>query len=301
MPSNSVIQCYDIGGTNLRAAIISGGEFLVPPEVVASEKGDVDELLLQVERLSHVQRKKASITAVDAVVLAVPGPVAKGYLLNSPPLDLTEAVHLPSRLSSVFEERNLIVGNDLAIAAYGEISRGLLGDNQGDFCLVSISTGIGVALARNHMVIPGNFEIGHIIVEFDEVKAQQCLNHRGCWASHVAGFGLSMMLREENIQLDLPEFFASDVSQQFMPRLKEYNARGFAQLINAYDPQVILVTGSLGLKQFEKIIPEKDEISKYCLFDKIPPIVKSTLGEYGGLWGAYYYGLSWLCEKNVDC
>jgi predicted NBD/HSP70 family sugar kinase len=70
--------------------------------------------------------------------------------------------------------------------------------------------------------------------------------------------------------------------------VKEYNAHGFGILVNAYDPEKIIIMGSVGMKEFDCIIPDKKDIARYTLVQTIPDVEPTLIGEDIGLYGAYY-------------
>ena len=73
--------------------------------------------------------------------------------------------------------------------------------------------------------------------------------------------------------------------------LDYYNALGIGNIINTYDPEMIIVMGPLGLNQFKSIIPTKKQIEKYTIIRPIPSIVKTYHSDDLGLLGAFAYGL----------
>ena len=75
-------------------------------------------------------------------------------------------------------------------------------------------------------------------------------------------------------------------------QIKSYNAHGFGNIVNAYDPEKIIVMGSVGIKQFDRIIPDKKSISKYSLVQTIPDIEPTQIGDDIGLYGAYYRAIN---------
>jgi hypothetical protein len=74
--------------------------------------------------------------------------------------------------------------------------------------------------------------------------------------------------------------------------VKEYNAHGFGVLVNAYDPEKIVIMGSVGMKQFDRIIPDKNDIARYTLVQTIPDVESTLIGGDIGLYGTYYRALS---------
>ena len=89
-------------------------------------------------------------------------------------------------------------------------------------------------------------------------------------------------------KLTTVEIFQEPKFKQLLGRVREYNAYGIGNLINAYDPEKIIVMGSLGLKQFNKVIPEPSLIRRYTMSKRIPEVLPTVLGEEIGLLGAFF-------------
>ena len=70
--------------------------------------------------------------------------------------------------------------------------------------------------------------------------------------------------------------------------MRSANAQGIGMMVNALEMEGIVVMGSLGIKQFETIIPSQKEIEKYTI-NPIPTIVKTELGDNIGLKGIYHF------------
>ena len=75
---NGFIECYDIGGTNIRAALIVDGKIEEPFINEKTEKNNVGSFVQQIKRVSSSLRKahpEISINNIQAASLAFPGPV----------------------------------------------------------------------------------------------------------------------------------------------------------------------------------------------------------------------------------
>ena len=78
--------------------------------------------------------------------------------------------------------------------------------------------------------------------------------------------------------------------------LKALNAQALGSIISAYDPGVIVIMGSLGLEQFDHLIPDSSEIENYTITRPIPRIVKTNFQDTIGVLGAYYAALEFLSD-----
>ncbi len=283
-----IIECYDIGGTNIRAALIINGKIKEPFLIERTDKRTRNSLINQIKSLSTILRKKhpkISPKQINATSMAVPGPVKHLKMLGSQPLEMKNTLDFGKSLKEFFESP-LVVDNDLNVASQGELT---FGKSEGikNFCLLTISTGIGVGVIINGMLYNRNTELGHCIIEKKADCANPCLGHNGCWVAQASGEGIKKTAERMGERIDALMVFNNTKYQKLIERVKEYNAHGIGNIINAYDPEKIIIMGSLGLKQYDKIIPEPERIRNYTLLKVVPEIRRTDLGENIGLLGAY--------------
>jgi|TARA_B100000959_G_scaffold281160_1_gene344598 predicted NBD/HSP70 family sugar kinase len=282
-----LIECYDIGGTNIRGALIADGRIQKLSFNVETIKGNIASLVQQVKNISTALRKQLNHqNRVKAVSMGVPGPVKNGIMLGSKPLNIGEDVEFQYLLGDYFNVP-LIVGNDLNMAARGELALGKYKGLQ-NFCLLTISTGIGVGIVINGTLYDRKTESGHNILETDHRLANPCLGHSGCWSAQSSGAAIDQTAMKLGVKMTTSEIFKDSRFQGAINKVREYNAHGIGSLVNAYDPEKIIVMGSLGLEQFDRIIPSAEMIRRYTLIRDIPEIVPTTLVENIGLYGAYF-------------
>ena len=285
-----LIECYDIGGTQLRGVIIHNHEMIDSPIIKNSPIGSIDKLVESIFNISKELRAPLlSNQKVDTVVLGFPGPVTGNYLDCSPPLNLSSRVDVIKKLSVSFKE-DILIENDLNIAARGEIHKGV-GKKKSNFCLITISTGIGVAAVFDGRVFDRRTELGHSILIPNDETAYACGDHKGCWVAHASGLGIENLISSEKLNTDVSGFFENVNNRKIFRKIRDINAQGIGNTINAYDPDAIIIMGSIGLNQFDKIIPSSSELESYTINRPIPSIIKTKLGNDIGLWGAYYFGL----------
>jgi glucokinase len=290
-----IIECYDIGGTNIRAAFIVNGKLKRPFVNERTNKSNIVSLVQQIQRISSSLRKKHPVFSAGQIMaasLAFPGPVEGTKLLGSKPLEFDEEIDLQNLLGDYFNIP-LIIGNDINMASQGELALGKFRDIK-NFCLLTLSTGIGVGVIINGSLYNRQTEVGHIVLENNSDLANPCLGHRGCWVAQASGAGIERTVEKMGRKLSSSEIFENPQFRDVVNKVKKYNAYGIGNLINAYDPEKIIIMGSLGLKQFNKVIPEPDMIKKYTLLKNIPEITPTSLGENIGLFGAYFSALNFL-------
>ncbi len=275
-----ITACYDVGGTNLRAALFRGDtlENLVKEPTQQDFCGQIKRVFMT----HHAPYKP------DVLAVVVPGPVENGILLKAPPLRISSPINLKETLAELCT--TVIVENDLNAAVHAELVYGK-GKQYKNFYLLTLSTGIGAGIVHDGKVIGGRSgEFGHNIIEQRSQFQFNCAcGNTGCWVSLASGMGISNLARQRFNEEKTAEevFFLAEKgnadARYIVSMVRQYNALGLSYMVNALDMEAIICMGSLGLHQFEKIIPDTSEIPS---MNPAPPIMKTELGDNIGLYGA---------------
>lgn len=296
-----LIECYDVGGTNIRGALIEyGSKKIIKSESHKTVRRDSNRFVEQIIDMSVSLRNSISSSQIDilAVSLGLPGPVKNGILLESPPLGFHSKLDISTELKKEIKE-TIYVDNDLNVAARAELHLGV-GKTVKNFYLLTISTGIGVGIVLNGKIIHGTCgEFGHSVLERDSNKANKCSCGRtGCWVAMASGYGIESTIKNKlknNMTVEnLFEIYneGDKNAKEIIDMARDYNAHGIGNMLNAFQVDEIVVMGSIGLNQFDRIIPSPEEIKKYTI-NEVPEIQPTSLGSNIGLLGAYILA----CEK----
>ncbi len=284
----SLIECFDVGGTSIRGAIIED-EKILSRKTISSTQTGFPALVSFIKNLSSEIRSEAKRAHVDCTVVGLPGPIHENILLNSGPLGILSSTALTPLINAF--SNPVKIENDLKLAVKAEFFRDQ-GKGLDSFYLLAISTGMGAGLVWNKNIVDGTMgEFGHIILDA-QANAPVCtLNHKGCWFSFSSGKGIQSLSGKS------PEdFFAlvkkgDEKAKLLVQKSRAANAHGLGTMLNVFAVQKIIIMGSLGMSQFAEIIPSEKEIQPFTLHP-VPPIVPTQLGDDIGLWGAYYSGVS---------
>jgi glucokinase len=177
---------------------------------------------------------------------------------------------------------------------------------------VTLSTGLGGgAIVDGHILVgkDGNaVEIGHLTIDSNSELVCGC-GCRGHWEAYCSGrnipkFARLLMSDKRSEDIPLIKFTEGDVDDittkalfaaasmgdpfalWLVEKIGEVNAIGFANLINAFDPELITVGGSIALSNPVLILkPIEKNIDRHII-NRRPEIMITPLGEDVVLQGA---------------
>ncbi len=272
------VIALDIGGTNLRAAIINSDYHIEKVLIRNTINGNLSQFYRDV--LAIIDDLDSLSFHPIAISIGVPGRVrANGYIDALPNINITHIDLVPL----LVEQYGLpvYIRNDAEMASVAEA---MVGAGKGQFStyFITISTGIGGSLFENGTIKNASSEIGHMLVpykgNFYELE------------KIASGNGILRLLTLNNLTLDSAASFFEKVvanEQQYVEVYKDWLDL-ISHLINfindAFAPSVIVLTG--GVMKSSDVFFEQ-------LLDKVKPakLVKTHFSQNSGLIGAAAYGL----------
>ena len=187
--------------------------------------------------------------------------------------------------------------NDCNAGVLGEKTFGVYKDLDTLFYL-TISSGIGGGVYTNGKVLEGRgnaVEVGHFFVS-DRYEHKCGCGGIGHWEGLASGnnipgffaewlkkYGKILQKEHESCEKVLELCRKSNLCKNFLSTLRIINGRGISELVKAYDPDIILVSGSVALNNWDLLFSNL-EIESTLLSP--PPIVKATLGADAPILGA---------------
>lgn len=256
MTSLSNIAALDIGGTNIRFAMITPSGGILARQKEPTGADPLTTVFQMVDR--------AGIAGVAGIGIAVAGIVdrAAGKVLRSPNISAFSGIHL----RTILEDRYGLpvhIENDANAAAVGEK---WLGSGQGfdSFVLLTLGTGIGCGIMINGSLLPAAAEAGHMSICIDGPTCA-CGNN-GCleqYASATAVVSRTVAEIEREIPTSLRELhqgnfykitaenlYAAALDGDALARtmLREAGKSlgvGIANLVNLFSPQAVILAGGL--------------------------------------------------------
>lgn len=317
-----------MGGTWVRVALSDGKGKLIEK---MQEKVDVSSekaISSQIIRIVRILCKKNGVNIADleGVGIASAGPLdtKEGALINPTnlPFDYVPLTEPISKELGVLA----VLANDCTAAALGEREFGA-GKGLDNLVYITIGTGIGGgAIVDGHLLLgkDGNaVEIGHITIDYKGRLKCGC-GKLGHWEAYCSGRNMPnyirMRLKEikneelkrqsslfkkikrKAFQLSSQDLFEAakkgdKLSLQLVEELGVLNAIGFANVINAYDPSLITVGGTVALKNKEFILPLIRKYVKNYAVNRLPKIIATPLGEDIGIYGGISIVIKFLRHR----
>lgn len=270
---------FDIGGTNTRVGVSFDGQTISSTEIFKTPKDfDAGAAAIESSAKKLLSNQNAGIGAGG-----VAGPLTKDKTatVNAPhlpgwsgrPLKLELATRLGCE---VFLE------NDTAMAGLGEAIFGS-GKEKNIVAYLTISTGVNGVRVLNKALEPSSlgFEIGHQVIDLDGSMRHADLE------SLIGGAALERRYGQSPEDITNPAVW-EDVAR--------FTAFGINNIIVFWSPDIVVLGGSLMRKiSVERIKMHLKNILR--LYPELPVIVKSELGDLGGLWGALHYLNTFPTEK----
>ena len=254
--------CVDLGGTKIVAGLADASGKILHKEIVKTDKSS--DPLNVIQQLSELAKGLASGQKNIKIGIGIPGQVKNGCVINMPNIPQLNGVDLLQKLTEFFPAE-YVIENDASAAAVAELKYGA-GQGYKNFIYVTISTGIGGGIIIDGKLYTGANgtagEFGHTVILPDGPPCG-CGN-RGCWEALGSGTALAKMaeakissgtapkLKERakdtpvNVELLVEAAKQGDTDALELLDVNGYfNALGLANLVNTFDPEVIILGGGL--------------------------------------------------------
>lgn len=304
----------DVGGTGLKAgAVDERGIILSKVSCPTRAERPYQAVIQDMAGLARAAARQAGCDwqHVGSVGVGIPGVenAQTGIVPFCTNLGWHE-VPLRGVLSHMLEGKGVRVGNDATVAALAEQ---VVGASVGtkNSVLVTLGTGVGGGVILNGQPFMGSHgvatEVGHFIVRMDGIPCT-CGN-KGCWERYASATALIREGRElaqrepqgmiaRQVQGDMEQVTAKLVidcakagdpgAQELFRQYAYWVAVGLANLINAYDPEVILLGGGVSAAGQFLLDAVRERLPQLVFFKTMPyaRVELAKLGNDAGIIGA---------------
>lgn len=212
-------------------------------------------------------------------------------------------------LSKIIESQlgiKVFLENDSRAMAFGEFSSGVVKDEK-NVLFLNLDYGLGMGIMLNSQLYYGKSgfagEFGHMPLFKNEIICH--CGKKGCLETEASGWALKRMFKDkissgsssilglhaDNIELeDILEAAHNDdtLAIELIAQVGENLGRGIALLINIFNPELVILGGSLAETGEFLRLPIKSAINKYSLslVNADTQLKISTLKEKAGVTGA---------------
>jgi glucokinase len=311
----------DLGGTNLRAAVICADGRIEHRQSVATDAQDGPEMVIK--RMADLVGRVAADGALDSstvVGVAAPGPLnPKTGVVHFTP-NLPGWLNYPLR-DALSEQTGLrvVVENDANCAVVGEARFGAA-KGASDVIYLGLGTGVGGGIIADGKLISGvsglGGELGHVCVSIDGPRCT--CGGVGCLEAYVAGWAIAREGDLVAVTSDGAALREASGGKAITPRdviaaAADGDAAAIAILvragralaaatgsfINTFNPELIVIGGGLGVGDSHILTAARDALPDYSFRAQREEarIVIAKLGDDSGLFGAGALALDSLRES----
>lgn len=254
--SYRIVGAADVGGTNTRVGLVrEDGEIIRIVRFPTPVDGKAEDIPISIARALQDIAQDIPLAGLG---IAVAGPLdVREGILDHPPNIPFDTVPI---VKPLIQATNLpvVFHNDCRAAVLGEVCAG--GARGYDTVVyITISTGIGGGVFTNGKVLTGRGgnagEIGHFPVDSAYTFPCTC-GYSGHWEGYASGKGIPVFFSawctahdrpcRETLTPDILRLAStSDLYHGFWDALAKIHGRGLSAVIVAYDPDCIILDGTV--------------------------------------------------------
>ena len=300
----------DVGGTNIVAGTVAedGSEILgLVSEPTLPEQGP-DNVVQRIVKLARASMAEARGKEIAGVGIGSPGPLdtRRGVVLLTPNLGWTD-MPLRDRIAGALG-LPATLDNDANCAIFGEWWRGAA--RGADYVVgLTIGTGVGGGIVLHgdiyHGVSDFAGEIGHMTIDSTGRRCK-CGNY-GCLEAYASGPAIAARAVEgiqAGAETSLPRYVNGDLQRitaqvvyeaahdgdeyalEMVRDTAKFLGAGVANIINIFNPQVVVICGGVTLAGDKLFVPLRSEVKRRA-FKPAVAVCRIVPGELPGTAGVY--------------
>jgi glucokinase len=266
------ILALDIGGTNIRSAIINGTKPIDYRKVGTPKK--------KKETIHKLFEIIESYGRTDVICVSTAGFEKNGKLMNCLNNDL-DGTQLTKILSSKFKVP-VYVENDANCATLAELYYGA-GRRKKNFILLTLGTGIGGGAIIDGKLYRGQggaIEPGSMRIDKEKIFEYWASGNASIRMAHETG-----MNGTTSFELEERANKGEKKAKAVYDKVGHYLGMGIANLVYIFDPELVIIGG--GFSRVKHIYPSMEKsFRKFYTLNPKPKIVKAQFGDDAGLIGA---------------
>jgi glucokinase len=325
--SEKLILGVDVGGTKIAAAVVTDEGKVISrgygsTSAQAGPQVVIDNIFATIDRT--ISSSNVVLSQLSGIGIAAAGIIdsRKGKVIFSPNLPGCHEVPLGDAVHQRFNVSTYL-GNDASLAALGEWCFGVK-KQVANLIYVTVSTGIGGGIICNGKPYTGVLgaagEIGHMTID---VNGPRCnCGSVGCWETLASGTALAreaVKHIKEGDSTSIVEFAGGDLTRvdakvvfeaakqgdklanQLIARLGYYLGVGLANVVNIFNPELILIGGGVA-KMGDLLLAPAIKVVEERAFKTSAASVQirpALLGDDSSILGAVAFVLDNLAEGST--
>ncbi len=281
----------DLGGTKIAGVLATpSGKVLMDVQIPTEANQGKARVISNISKVIDTLIKSHKVK-IKAIGIGAPGPILyeKGIVVEAPNMPGWKRVHLKEIFEKEFRVP-VFVDNDANCAALAEAWFGA-GKFVKHFLYITVSTGIGGGIIIDKKLYRGAIgaagEFGHMIIDSENKYQCACGNH-GCLEALASGTAIKKITGMDAIAAHLAAHQGDKKAKKALDEVAHYLAIGIANLVNIFNPEMIVIGGGLSNMWQHIGLPVKKEFKKYALTlpAKSVKIVRAKLKGDAGVLGA---------------
>ena len=323
---NTLILGIDLGGTKILTAVIdSQGKILSRDYSITPAKEGSEAIIKSILESADRAFEQAHISAADLTAIGLGASGLSnpdtGILFTSPNLPGWKDIPLRDIIEKELGRKAFLI-NDANAAAVGELHFGA-GRGARNFIYITVSTGIGGGIIIDGKIYTGSMgaagELGHMVID-DKGPPCNCGN-TGCWEMLASGTALAREAKHRikaGAATFIPKYADGDVEKinaeaihkaaqagdklanEMIARVAYYLGVGLSNLINIFNPEIIIIGGGLSNIGEMLLEPAYKEAGRRAYKQSYQAVrfASAELGRNSGVLGAAAFALEKI--RGVD-
>ena len=300
---------FDIGGTNIKAGIISDDDEILHSEIVPTQSLLKEKTLAEVlaNIISKFEREtEFKLGSSDGIGIGMPGWVNMdtGVIEYANNIDVSH-YPLKEELENLLKFDKIYIGNDAYVATLAECKTGA-GKKFKNFVMLTLGTGIGGGIVLNGEVLKASCEPGHMKISSENVLCS--CGESGCFevlASTRALVQMTANAMKENTDSDMWktydlnsvsgktvfDYLEDNTAREVLEKYIVNLGSGIVNLVNIFQPEAIVIGGAISAQKDNLIIPLEKYVNEHTYgryADVKVNIISAELNKDAGLLGTKY-------------
>ncbi len=300
----------DVGGTNIKVMVMDShyrvtGKRTVPTNVKDGYENAAANMIRAAEDI--FEQAGVACPQVLAVGMGLPGMVDRKNMRTIDLAVLKWNGFNPAERIGMYFHAPTVIDNDASVNALGEC---YFGDHRSkDMILLTLGTGVGGGIIIGGEAFAGSAnlgaEVGHMTIDAD---GEVIFGRAGCMEAYCSGSALEKNARQmmeqhpesllwklveenqgvyDNALVSKGAMCGDDVCRKIFERFNHYLAIGIANLMELFNPELILLGGGVSNAGDLILEPVRKNIQTMVLCkEQICPVMRASLGAGAGMYGA---------------